>query len=202
MNKVAQSLIEIGALKFVPDNPITFKSGIRAPVYVDCRELPFYPTEWREIIEGFKAIIKEKNILFDVVAGVASGGIPHSAALGFILECPSVFVRKDLKDHGTKSRVEGGKISGKKVLLVEDLVTLGQSSLSAIDALRAEGGEVDNCLSVVSYDFPEAKEAFKKNKVNLYSLATFPEILKESENLFKSDEIDLIKKWYSNPHAW
>src|SRR3989344_7676130 len=106
--KVAQELIKIGAVKFVPDNPITFKSGIKAPIYVDNREFPFYPSSWKVVIEGFQEIIQKDNIQFDTLAGVAVAGIPHSAALGFSLNKPSIFVRKEAKDHGTKSLVEGG----------------------------------------------------------------------------------------------
>ncbi len=204
MNKIAQSLIKINALKFVPDNPIIFKSGIKSPVYVDCRELPFHPAEWKQIITEFEELIKGKNITFDVIAGVASGGIPHSAALSFTLKRPSVFVREKLKDHGTQSRIEGGRVAGKTVLLIEDLITLGLSSLSAVESLRREGAKVNNCISVVNYDFPEAKETFKKNNVNLYSLTTFPEILEAAKNanMFSDKEISLIKKWFSHPHVW
>lgn len=202
--KVARALIEIGAVGFAPENPVTFKSGIISPVYVDNRKFPYHPKEWKVVIEGFKDLIEEKNISFDVIAGVALGGIPHSAGLGFYMEMPSVFVRTLEKDHGKKSMVEGGEVKDEKVILIEDLVSTGVSSLGGVKSLRAEGAKVDDCLVIVSYDFPEAKEAFEKAKVNLYPLTAFPVILEECLNLGKltNDEVEKIKEWFQDPHGW
>lgn len=202
--KVAQELIKIGAVKFVPQNPVTFKSGIIAPIYVDNREFPFHPASWKTVIEGFKDIIKKNNIVFDVVAGVAVAGIPHSAALGFSLDKPSIFVRKEAKDHGTKSLVEGGDIKNKKVLLIEDLVSTGNSSLNAIKEIRKAGGAVSDCLVIVSYDFPESKDNFKNANIKLFTLTSVPIILEEALKLgtLKKQEVDIIKEWFVDPHGW
>lgn len=202
--KVARALIEIGAVGFSPEHPVTFKSGIISPVYVDNRKLPFHTDQWKIVIEGFKDLIKEKNISFDVIAGVEAGGIPHSAALGFSLDMPSVFVRKEAKDHGKKSMVEGGEVKGKKVVLIEDLVSTGISSLHGVESLRNEGAEVSDCLVIVSYDFTEAKDAFDKANVNMHPLTTFPAILKEAEVMGKLNktEIEKIKEWFRDPHGW
>ena len=97
---------------------------------------------------------------FDVIGGIEAAGIPHSAALGFATAMPSIFIRKEAKEHGTKKRVEGGNVTGKRVLLVEDLVTTGMSSLSGVEALRAEGAIVEDCLAIISYGFPGRKEKF------------------------------------------
>ncbi len=140
--EVAKSLIAIGAVGFRPDDPVLFKSGILAPVYVDNRKFPFFPGAWKLVIEGFKKCIETEVIQFDVIAGIEAAGIPHSSALGFFMQQPSVFVRKEVKDHGTKKRVEGGEVQGKKVLLVEDLVTMGTSSLSGVHALPRRFGEI------------------------------------------------------------
>jgi orotate phosphoribosyltransferase len=196
--KIAKALISINAVGFVSDNPITFKSGIVSPVYVDNRKFPFYPEEWREIIIGFADIIKSKNLEFDIIAGVEAAGIPHSAGLGFYLGKPSVFVRKQAKDHGTKKMVEGGDVTGKKVLLIEDLVTTGGSSLRGVEALRTEGAIVEDCLVIASYDFKEARDAFIQAKINLYTLTTFPKILEEAlrEGKIKDEESKIIKEWF------
>jgi|SRR3989344_3135669 len=195
--KVAQALLKIGAVGFVPDNPITFKSGIVSPVYVDNRKLPFYPNEWKIIIESFAEIVKKEKIRFDVVAGVEAAGIPHSAALGFFTKKPSVFVRKEVKDHGTKRMVEGGSVLNRNVLLIEDLVTTGGSSLNAVQNLRKEGAKVNNCLVIVSYNFPKAKDSFNKAKVKLHAITSFPIILDEAKKLgmIKGDKLKKVESW-------
>ncbi len=202
--RVARALLEINAVGFSLQKPITFKSGIVSPVYVDNRTLPFWPSVWREIIEGFKVKIDNEKIICDVLAGIESAGIPHSAALGFFMEKPSIFVRKALKDHGTKKRVEGGDINGKTVLLIEDLVTTGGSSLSGVEALRFSGARVDNCLVIIQYGFKESAEAFKLAKVNLHSLTTFPIVLEEAFALKKitGAERTIIEDWFADPHGW
>lgn len=201
---VAKALIKIGGVGFVPKDPITFKSGIVSPIYVDNRKFPFYPDQWRTIIQGFKNLISEKNIKFDVIAGIETAGIPHSAALGYATNMPSVFVRKQVKDHGTKKRVEGGDVTGKRVLLIEDLVSTGSSSLSGVEALRDEGAIVEDCLVIVSYEFKESVENFAKSKVNLHALTNFEVILEEAfkENKFTQEEYDLLKDWFSEPWGW
>ncbi len=116
-------------------------------MYVDNRRFPFHPAQWRIVIEAFKELIDTEGLVPDVIAGVEAAGIPHSAALGFFMGKPSVFVRKKPKEHGTKNRVEGGSVAGKRVLLIEDLVTTGGSSLQAVEALKNEGALGKRCGS-------------------------------------------------------
>lgn len=202
--KVAQALIKIGAIGFNPEEPVTFKSGIISPVYVDNRKLPYHPEEWRVILEGFKDLIEKENLNSDVIAGVEAAGITHSAALGFMLSKPSIFIRKVAKDHGTKKLVEGGIVLGKSVVLLEDLVSTGGSSLSAVEALRNEGAKVNDCLVIVSYDFKEAKENFTNAHVNLHTLTSFPVILEEAEKLeiLTAEQVAKVKDWFADPHNW
>src|SRR5262245_62097897 len=107
--QVARALLEIEAVGFSPQAPVTFKSGIVSPVYVDSRRLPYHPLQWRLVIEAFKALAE--TLAFDVIAGVAVGGVPHSSALAYVMQKPSVFVRKDAKEHGKKQLVEGGQVA-------------------------------------------------------------------------------------------
>jgi orotate phosphoribosyltransferase len=202
--EIAQVLLKIEAVGFDIEKPITFKSGIKSPVYVDNRKLPFFPSGWKIVLNGFKELIEKNKIDFDIVAGVESGGIPHSAALGFILNKPSIFVRKKAKEHGTKSMIEGGSVSGKKVLLIEDLVSTGGSSLAGIESIRNEGGIVDDCLVIVSYDFKEAKDAFLKAKVKLHPTTSFPVILDEaiSSGKISGLQAEKVKEWFSDPYNW
>lgn len=201
---VAQALLDIEAVVFTPHAPITFKSGIRSPVYVDNRRLIFWPAQWRIIIEGFRATIAAQNLAFDVIAGVAAAGIPHSSALAYLLETPSVFVRKEAKEHGTRSRVEGGPVTGRRILLVEDLVTTGSSSLAGVEALRSEGAVVADCLCITGYGLPEAERAFREAGVTLHQLTPFQAIAGEAarRGLFDAEAHDLVNAWLRDPHHW
>lgn len=202
--RVARALLDIGAVGFTPDTPITFKSGIVSPVYVDNRRLPYWPDAWRVVIGGFEALIAERGIAFDVIGGIETAGIPHSAALSYALRRPSIFVRKQPKDHGTRSRVEGGSVANKRVLLVEDLVTTGGSSLSGVAALRDEGATVDDVIAIVSYDFAEAAAAFSGASVRLHTLTTFPHIIAEAlaTGRFDAATLDIVNDWLSDPVGW
>jgi orotate phosphoribosyltransferase len=184
--------------------PITFKSGIVSPVYCDNRRFPFWPQEWAKVIHGFERLIAEKEIPLDVVGGVEAAGIPHSAALGFLMKKPSVFVRKEAKDHGTKKRVEGGDVSGKRVVLVEDLVTTGSSSIAAIEALRAEGAIVTDCLAIISYGFAEAADLFVQHGVMLHSTTTFESVLEIAIERGTIDAVGavLVLDWLREPRGW
>jgi orotate phosphoribosyltransferase len=140
----------------------------------------------------------------DVVGGVEAAGIPHSAALGFSMRKPSVFIRKELKEHGTKKRVEGGDVTGRRVVLVEDLVTTGGSSVAAIGALRAEGAVVSDCVAIISYNFPEAVELFEKSGVRLHAATTFQSVLESALEHRMIDEAGaaIVRDWLDEPRSW
>ena len=140
---VARALLEAGAVTVRPDEPVTFRSGLRSPVYVDNRRLIFHPGAWRVVVEALAVQVRSLRPPTEVVAGVESAGIPHSSAVAFATGLPSVFVRKEAKDHGLARRIEGGEVAGLRTVLVEDMVTTGGSSLSAVAALRAAGATVE-----------------------------------------------------------
>ncbi len=202
--EIARALLEIGAVGFKPKDPLTFKMGMISPVYVDNRIFPAHPEKFKLVIDGFENLIKEKNIDFDMVAGIAVGGIPYSAVLGFQIQKPSIFVRKESKGYGKNKRVEGGDVNGKKILLVEDLVSTGSSSLSGVQALREEGSIVNDCVIIVSYEFPESKVNFEKEKVKLHSLTNFPMIFEQAVQIKKitEEEKKVVEDWYSDPWGW
>jgi orotate phosphoribosyltransferase len=184
-----------------PDQPVTFKSGLRSPVYVDNRRLIFQPAPWRVIIDAFAAELPEGEV---VIAGVESAGIPHSSALAFAASQPSVFVRKAAKGHGLGRRIEGGDVAGRRTVLVEDMVTTGGSSLSAVEALRDAGAQVSDCLAIITYGFAEAVEAFEAVAVRLITLTTFPIVVDEALSAGSIDEREaaLVRSWLADPHAW
>ena len=202
--EIAEALIAIEGVGFRPAAPITFKSGIKSPVYCDNRRFPFWPEQWAKVIRGFGGLIDEREIAVDVVGGVEAAGIPHSAALGFSMRMPSVFIRKELKEHGTKKRVEGGDVTGKRVVLVEDLVTTGGSSIAAIEALRAEGAVVSDCLAIISYDFPEAVHLFAMSGVRLHATTTFEAVLESAlaQGIIDQAGAENVQEWLSAPRAW
>lgn len=199
---VAKALVEIGAVGFRPNDPITFVSGIISPIYIDNRTLPFHPAQWRVVLDGF--VETAKNMNFEVVAGIEAAGIPHSATLGYLLNKPSVFVRKKPKDHGTKKMVEGGNVEGRGVLLVEDLVTLGGSSLKGVAEIRKAGGIVENVLVIVSFGLAEKEQSFEKEKVALHKLTTVPVILDTAVEMGRLSESDrkIVDEWYKEPWEW
>ena len=201
---IAKALLSIDAVGFAPQAPITFKSGIVSPVYVDNRQLIYHSSPWHQVIEGFQAKIKEQSIAFDVIAGVAVGGVPHSSTLAYLASKPSVFIRKETKGHGKGKRIEGGDVSGKCLLLVEDLVTTGGSSLSAVQSLRESDAIVTDMIAIVSYGFTEANEAFQSADVTLHTLTDFDTILEValSENRFTENEAVIIREWFNEPHSW
>lgn len=203
-SEVAQALVAVQGVVFRPNDPVTFKSGIQSPVYCDNRRLPFHPAQWRTIIESFAWLVKERNLGFDVVGGIEAAGIPHSAAFAYSIAQPSIFIRKAAKEHGTKRRVEGGDVTGKTVLLIEDLVTTGGSSLSGVQALRDEGAIVSDCLAIISYGFPQATAQFAAAGVTLHALTTFAEVLQAAQAQGNIDEAGatIIRDWLRDPHGW
>jgi orotate phosphoribosyltransferase len=199
---VAAALLDAGSVTFTPEEPVTFKSGIRSPVYVDNRRLIFQPEPWHVVIDAFAQ--QAASVRADVVAGVESAGIPHSSALAFSASLPSVFVRKAAKGHGLGRRIEGGDVAGRRVALIEDMVTTGGSSLSAVEALREAGARVDACLAIITYGFQEAVDAFVEADVDLIVLTTFQTVLDVG---IESGAIDArvartVREWLADPHAW
>jgi len=197
-------LLDIGAVGFSPDSPVSFKSGIQSPVYVDNRQLIYQPAAWHVIIEGFKSLIESRGLHFDLIAGVAVGGVPHSSALAYIMNTPSVFIRKETKAHGTGRRIEGGAVEGCRILLVEDLVTTGGSSLSAVDALRESGAQVSDALAIISYGFSEARAAFERADLRLHTLTDFETLLDlaQERHILNPKQVALIRRWLADPYTW
>jgi orotate phosphoribosyltransferase len=201
---IARALLDIGAVGFTPDAPITFKSGILSPVYVDNRILPYHPAAWQLVIQAMQDRIAQESLTFDVIAGIETGGIPHSAALGYAMQRPSLFVRKQPKEHGKQRRVEGGEVADKRVLLIEDLITTGGSSLSGVDALREAEAIVTDCLVIASYGFEEAITNFAAAGVQIHALFTFDTVLKVAaeSGKFNTQTLDTVRQWLGDPRDW
>ncbi len=202
--QLAEIALELGAIKIAPDNPFTWASGARMPIYNDNRLLLGNCSNRFLIAEGFKALIESNHIKTDVIAGTATAGIPHATTLANTLQCPLIYVRPTAKDHGMKNRIEGPLNPEQEVVVVEDLISTGGSVLKVVHALREAGAKVRHCLGIFSYGFPETHKRFEEQDCELHTLIRFEELLdfmKESGKLPK-EQIQTLLDWKENPFEW
>lgn len=201
--KTASILLDIGAVLFSRRYPFKFDSGILSPVYVDNRLLISYPKERNEIIDLLLKKIKQIGTP-DVIAGVATAGIPHAAFLAQKLNIPMAFVRSKPKDHGRGNQVEGIIKKGQKAIVIEDLVSTGGSSARVIDVLRELGADVTDVLAIYSHNLKESAENFKKAKVKFSFLTNTEEVAKvaKEKGLLLEGQIETIIKWTKDPKNW
>ncbi len=206
--KIAEYALDIKAIKLQPNNPFTWASGYRMPIYNDNRLSLFYPEFRKLIVDGFVNIIKEKNIQIDIVAGTPTAGIPHGALLAEKLNLPYIYPRKSQKDHGMKNKIEGiqnsEQLKNKKVLLIEDLISTGKSSIESVNILKENGAIVDYCLSIFTYGFQKADEYFENNNCKYHSILSFESLIStlEENKYFSEKEIKLLSEWQNDPFGW
>jgi orotate phosphoribosyltransferase len=202
--KVAEFLLQIKAVKLQPQNPFTWASGWKSPIYCDNRVTLSYPQIRTYIRQEFARTILEEFGKPDVIAGVATGGIAQGALVAQELGIPFVYVRSSSKGHGMQNRIEGFLESGQSVVVVEDLISTGMSSLSAVEALREAGAEVKGMVAIFTYGFDLAKSNFKKEKVNLHTLSDYDTLIDQALKSEYVDEsnIDSLRKWRENPDKW
>ena len=201
---VASALVRSEVLFFVPDDPVRFASGILSPVYMDVRRLLAHPEWWSVVVRALVEEVERTQAGAEVVAGVAVGGIPHSSAVAASAGLPSCFVRAQAKSHGRAKAVEGADVDGRKVVLLEDVITTGGSSLEAVETLQNAGGEVTACIAVTGYGFPEATLRFKEAGVPLQLLTTFERMLTAAERAgaVEDDAMREARRWHSDPYNW
>ena len=202
--KVASALLEIKAVTLSTDPPYTWTSGIKAPIYCDNRLLMSYPEKRQLVRDIFVDLIKEKNIEFDVIAGVATSGIPHAAWIAETLDRPMIYVRGKAKGHGRENVIEGELEKGKKVLVIEDLISTGGSTLHVVEEVRKAGGVVEDCLAIFTYEFTKAKKAFSEANATLYALSNFSTLVgvAAEEKYIDPAEKDLVLEWSEDPENW
>lgn len=202
--KVAQILLKLNAVTLSPKKPYKFASGILSPVYTDCRVIMAYPQKRREIRDLYIEAIKKSGVSFDVIAGTATAGIPHAAWIADKLDLPMVYVRGKIKDHGKENLLEGIIKNKQKAIVIEDLVSTGESAINSVNAIRGAGGEVSHVFAIITYGLKKAKDNFKATNLTLISLANFEDMVKEAQNLglIKEDEVSLILDWISDPSSW
>jgi orotate phosphoribosyltransferase len=200
----AEKLLQIKAIKVQPANPFTWASGWKSPFYCDNRKTLSYP-ELRSFMKiEFSRIIMEHFPEANAIAGVATGAIAQGALVADLLQLPFVYVRSKPKDHGLENLIEGELKPGMKVVVVEDLVSTGGSSLKAVEALRKNDCEVVGMTAAYTYGFPLAEEAFSKAGVELITLTNYQAVIQCALNTgyIKEDEIPLLDCWRKDPENW
>lgn len=202
-SSIAAHLLQINAIKLNPQNPFTWASGIKSPIYCDNRITLSYPIIRKAIIAGF--VEKAKQLPeFDIIAGVATAGIPHGALLAHELDVPFMYVRSKPKAHGRQNQIEGELKAGQRVLVIEDLISTGGSSLKAVEAVRQAGGNVIGALAIFSYGFEQANQAFATANCPFDTLSNYDALLEAAiaGNYIKAEQLDMLKAWRSDPKSF
>lgn len=201
---LAEKLLKISAIKLQPDNPFTWASGWNSPIYTDNRKTLSYPEVRNFIKVELTRLIMENFGDVEVVAGVATGAIAQGALVAETMGLPYIYVRSSPKDHGLENLIEGNLKPGQKVVVIEDLVSTGGSSLKAVEAIRNAGAEVVGMVAIFSYQFPVAIEAFKKVNVELLTLSNYSAMLEAALeiNYIKDTDLEALKQWRKDPANW
>ncbi|WP_139489878.1 orotate phosphoribosyltransferase [Brevibacillus dissolubilis] len=202
--KIASQLLEIGAVHLRPDQPFTWTSGIKSPIYCDNRITMSHPAVRREIAQAFAQTIRERFPEAQVVAGTATAGIPHAAWVAEILDLPMIYVRDKAKGHGRQNQIEGRLEAGQKVVVIEDLISTGGSSLKAAQAVQAEGGEVLGVVAIFSYQFPDAEALFTEAGVPMTTLSHYTALLEAAQEsgVITADQVQFLSKWREQPKTF
>lgn len=202
--KIAKSLLEIKAIKLSPENYFTWASGWFSPIYCDNRKLLSYPAARKLVYESFAEVIAEKYPEADIIAGVATGAIAHGVLAAEAMGKPFIYVRSAPKGHGLTNQIEGEYTPGMKVVVIEDLISTGGSSLAAVDALRKAGCEVLGMVAIFSYQFPLATDNFVAANCELTTLSNYSTLVEVAEEMsyIKSEDVETLKEWRQSPSTW
>jgi orotate phosphoribosyltransferase len=203
-DKMANYLLKIKAVKLSPAKPFTWASGLKSPIYCDNRVTLSHPEVRTFIAQSFADEINNKFKNCDVIAGVATGGIAHGALVAEKLGLPFVYVRSEPKKHGLSNLVEGEVKSGQSVVVIEDLISTGGSSLKAVIALREAGCEVKGMSAIFTYGFSQAENNFKNANCNLFTITNYLRLIEAAlaENYITNAEMATLRQWRENPTLW
>lgn len=201
---VAEKLLKIKAVKLQPNNPFTWASGWFSPIYCDNRKTLSYSKVRTFIKVELTRTILELYPDVEVIAGVATGAIAQAAMVADELGLPFVYVRSSPKDHGLENLIEGDLRPRQKVVVIEDLISTGGSSLKAVEAIRKDGSEVLGMVAIFTYSLPVAEEKFRNAKVKLNTLCNYEAVLMEAlaTNYISEDDMKTLKEWRENPSVW
>jgi len=202
--EVAKILLQIKAVTLSPNKPYRFVSGILSPIYTDNRLLISYPKERQKIVKFLINKIKEKNLKPEVIAGTATAGIPHAAWVADALGLPMVYVRSDSKDHGKGKEVEGLLEKKQKAVVIEDLISTGDSALNTVGAIRRHGGKVKTIVAIFDYEMPVSVKSFKRSKIKLIPLTTLSILVSiaSQKGYLKPKDREVVLEWVKDTQGW
>lgn len=201
---IANLLLESNAIKLSPDKPFQWASGWKSPIYCDNRKTLAYPKIRKAIKYSFTELIKEKFLSTEAIAGVATGAIAQGVLVADMLDLPFMYIRSEAKGHGLENLIEGDPKKGQKVVVIEDLISTGGSSLKAVQALRQYGCEVLGMVAIFTYGFPKAEMAFREAGCSLYTLSNY-EVLVDlalENGYIPEGNLEALREWRQSPETW
>ena len=201
---VAEKLLQVNAVKLNPENPFTWASGWKSPIYCDNRKILSFPFIRDYIKSELCNVVFEKFPDAELLAGVATAGIAWGAMVADQLKLPYVYVRPKPKEHGLGNQIEGYYEREQKVVVIEDLVSTGKSSLQVVDVLKEAGLEIAGMVSIFTYGFPVAREMFQEAAVTYYPLTDYPTLIQlaAEKQIISSDQQEILLKWQVDPAGW
>ena len=202
--KTAELLLQINAIKLKPENPFTWASGWKSPIYCDNRIILSYPTIRNYVREEMAKQVENLYGKPDVIAGVATGAIGIGMLVAESLGLPFVYVRPEPKSHGRQNQIEGFLEANQNVVVIEDLISTGKSSLNAVDALKESGANIKGMIAIFTYGFSVAKDNFEEKGVELHTLSDYDHLIKQASdtNYIKEAQLNTLIAWKNNPAEW
>ncbi len=203
-SEITKKLLEINTIKIQPSNPFTWASGWKSPIYCDNRKILSYPETRKFVRDKFVEIIAEKYPGAEVIAGVATGAIAHGALVAEKLGLPFIYVRSKPKGHGLENLIEGDLKQSQKVVVIEDLISTGDSSLKAAEAINNFGGNVIGMLAIFTYNFDVANEKFRQAKIELTTLGHYQALISMALEMgeISEDQVQTLMEWREDPANW
>lgn len=201
---IAEQLLEIEAVFLRPNEPFTWSSGIKSPIYCDNRLTLSYPQLRKEIATGLSELIQEHFPEADLIAGTATAGIPHAAWVSDLLNRPMCYVRSKAKSHGKGNQIEGKVSKGQKVVVIEDLISTGGSAINAVEALRAEGCEVLGIVCIFTYELEKGRKLLEEAKIEVHSLTGYSNLIEAAlqKQLIEEKDVQTLQSWREDPERW
>lgn len=203
-NQIAKDLLDIEAIFLRPNEPFTWASGIKSPIYCDNRITMSYPHVRRAIAKGLSAVIKTTYPEAEVIAGTATAGIPHAAWVAELLDLPMVYIRSKAKEHGKGNQIEGRIQPNQKMVVIEDLLSTGGSVLEACEAAKREGADVLGVAAIFTYELPQVQENFDQAGLSYVTLTNYTALIESAleTGAIQESDVALLQEWRKDPAAW